>query len=114
MPRRAPGRPAEPATGQPGSVGPSSRLSHDSVRDMRATILLCLCAVAVAPRAAHAAPAVVALPDGAHGIGFDDLRFDAGLGLVLAPAGGTGNLDLVDPKTGAVTAIGGFSRAAGS
>jgi hypothetical protein len=33
--------------------------------------------------------------------------------MVLVPAGGTGNLDLVDPKTGAVTAIGGFSRTAG-
>src|SRR5215470_20439141 len=62
---------------------------------------------------AHAAPASVALPNGEGGIGFDDLRFDAGLGMVLAPAGGTGNLDLVDPKTGAVTPIAGFSRTAG-
>src|SRR5262245_29018207 len=64
--------------------------------------------------AAHAAPpAAVALPDGAQGIGFDDLRFDAALGQVLAPAGRSGNLDLVDPKTGAVTPIPGFSRTAG-
>src|SRR5438105_15366310 len=65
------------------------------------------------PSLARGAPPSVALPDGARGIGFDDRRFDAGLGRVLAPAGGTGNLDLVDPKTGAVTPIGGFSRAAG-
>jgi hypothetical protein len=62
---------------------------------------------------AQGAPASVALPDGARGIGFDDLRFDTALGLVLAPAGGTGNLDLVDPKSGAVTPIAGFSRAGG-
>jgi hypothetical protein len=62
---------------------------------------------------AHAAPASVALPNGERGIGFDDLRFDAAIGQVLAPAGGTGNLDLVDPKTGAVTPIAGFSRTAG-
>jgi len=65
------------------------------------------------PALAPDAPASVALPGGAHGIGFDDLRFDAGLGQVLAPAGGTGNLDLVDAKTGAVTPIAGFSRTAG-
>jgi len=63
---------------------------------------------------AYAAPASVQLPAGEHGIGFDALRFDAGLHQVLAPAGGTGNLDLIDPKTGAVTAIAGFSRTAGS
>ena len=61
---------------------------------------------------AHAAPVSVPLPGGERGIGFDDLRFDAALGQVLAPAGGTGNLDLVDPKTGAVTPIEGFSRTA--
>lgn len=83
---------------------------------MRATIILGLLAAVAAPVIASGAPdapGVVALPDGGKGIGFDDLRFDAGLGMVLAPAGGTGNLDLVDPKTGAVTPIGGFSRAAG-
>jgi len=83
---------------------------------MRATIGAVIFAVAALPAiagGAGGAPGVVALPDGDKGIGFDDLRFDAGLGRVLAPAGGTGNLDLVDPRTGAVTPIGGFSRAAG-
>jgi hypothetical protein len=51
----------------------------------------------------------IPLPDGRPGIGFDDLRFSPVLGRVLAPAGRTGNLDLVDPATHAVTAIGGFS-----
>jgi hypothetical protein len=82
---------------------------------MRAMALLAswlVLAPAIA-RAAPAPPAAVALPGGEHGIGFDDLRFDAALGQVLAPAGATGNLDLVDPKTGAVTPIAGFARGAG-
>jgi hypothetical protein len=55
---------------------------------------------------------VVTLPDGTGGIGFDDLRYDAMLGRVLVPAGRTGNLDLVDPSTQAVTPIAGFSAQA--
>jgi len=51
---------------------------------------------------------VVALPDGRPGIGFDDLRFATAYG-VLAPGGRSGYLDVVDPATRAVTAIGGFS-----
>src|SRR5947199_3920280 len=51
----------------------------------------------------------IPLPDGRPGIGFDDLRFSPVLGRVLAPAGRTGNLDLIDPVSHAVTAIGGFS-----
>src|SRR5205823_5260583 len=51
----------------------------------------------------------VDLPGGSTGIGFDDLRFSPTLNRVLAPAGRTGNLDLVDPESGAVRAIGGFS-----
>jgi hypothetical protein len=62
-----------------------------------------------AAQAGAGLPAVVSLPQGAPGIGFDDLRFSAELGKVLVPAGRSGNVDLVDPATGAVTAIGGFS-----
>ncbi|MGZ7078416.1 MAG: hypothetical protein ACXVJT_03285, partial [Thermoanaerobaculia bacterium] len=51
---------------------------------------------------------VIALPDGRPGIGFDDLQFSKTYG-VLAPGGRSGYLDLVDPVTRAVTAIGGFS-----
>jgi hypothetical protein len=69
---------------------------------------------AAAPPAADARAAStqpVALPGGDHGIGFDDLRFAPGFGRVVAPAGGTGNLALIDPATHAVTTIGGFGTA---
>jgi hypothetical protein len=81
---------------------------------MRATGLLGMvaCGVLVSWLAQAAPPASVQLPE-RRGIGFDDLRFDAWLHQVVAPAGGTGNLDLVDPKTRAVTPISGFSRTAG-
>lgn len=63
------------------------------------------------PDAAAALPAGnVVLPGGEGGIGFDDLVWSPELGRVLIPAGRTGNLDLLDPATGAVTAIGGFSK----
>ena len=58
-------------------------------------------------------PTPVAIPDGAGGIGFDDLGFARGLKRVLVPAGRTGSLDLLDPQTQAVTAIPGFSRSTG-
>jgi hypothetical protein len=51
----------------------------------------------------------VPLPDGRPGIGFDDLRFSMVWG-VLAPAGRTGNLALIDVQTRAVTTIAGFSE----
>jgi hypothetical protein len=54
----------------------------------------------------------VPLPDGPPGIGFDDLQWAPGLGKIVAPAGRTGNVDLVDPNTLAVNAIGGFSKSA--
>jgi hypothetical protein len=56
----------------------------------------------------------VPLPGGEHGIGFDDLRFAAHAGKVVAPAGGTGNLALIDPGTWAVTTIGGFGKTEGT
>ncbi|MDE3156259.1 MAG: hypothetical protein KGN76_14250 [Acidobacteriota bacterium] len=55
------------------------------------------------------APRFVALPGGSAGIGFDDLQFSARLDRVLIPAGRTGDLDLLDPATDAVTTIKGFS-----
>jgi DNA-binding beta-propeller fold protein YncE len=51
----------------------------------------------------------VDLPSGSIGIGFDDLRYSAGLHRVLVPGGRTGNLDLIDPDRMTVTSIGGFS-----
>ncbi len=53
----------------------------------------------------------VAVPGGDGGIGFDDLGFAPALGKILAPAGRTGNLDLIDPATDAVVAIPGFGTA---
>jgi hypothetical protein len=50
------------------------------------------------------------LPDGPPGIGFDDLSWAKSIRRILAPAGRTGDLDLVDPVTLAVDAIGGFSQ----
>ncbi len=61
-----------------------------------------------------AKPTPLALPGGAGGIGFDDLRLARGLGRLLIPAGRTGNLDLIDPATDAVTPIGGFRAEASS
>jgi hypothetical protein len=64
------------------------------------------------PRGASAAATMaVPLPGGEHGIGFDDLRFAARAGKVVAPAGGTGNLALIDPSSHAITTIGGFGHA---
>jgi len=51
----------------------------------------------------------MSLPGGASGIGFDDMRFASSLRKVLVPAGRSGNLDLVDPDTGQITTISGFS-----
>lgn len=51
------------------------------------------------------------LPKGAPGIGFDDLQYSPRLKKVLAPGGRSGTLYEIDPKTNAVTAIGGFSTA---
>src|SRR3954470_11130763 len=56
-----------------------------------------------------AKPAVLALPGGEAGIGFDDLVFAPALHRVLAPAGRTGKLDLVDPRTQQIEPIAGFS-----
>ena len=52
------------------------------------------------------------LPDGKAGIGFDDLRYDAALGRLVIPAGRTGNVDVIDPQSLAITPIGGFSKIA--
>src|SRR5260370_19796781 len=51
-------------------------------------------------------------PGGESGIGFDDMGFAPSIHKVLVPAGRSGNLDLIDPETKQVTAIGGFSSRA--
>ncbi|HKA87937.1 MAG TPA: hypothetical protein VKE22_09740 [Haliangiales bacterium] len=75
-----------------------------------AAILLLGCAQASKVTAGAPAAIPVAVPDGAPGIGFDDLRFAPELRRVVVPAGRTGNLVLIDPGTREVTAIPGFSH----
>ena len=60
-----------------------------------------------------AEPIPIPLPDGTHGVGLDDLGFSAALDRVLVPAGATGSLDLIDPKTRSITRVSGFSAAGG-
>lgn len=64
-------------------------------RALALVVLAATTARADAPKLA--APTVVALPGGADGIGFDDLVYAPALDRVLAPAGRTGALVLVDP-----------------
>jgi DNA-binding beta-propeller fold protein YncE len=59
--------------------------------------------------AVDAGAAPVPLPGGTGGIGFDDLRFSPTLSMLLVPAGRTGNVDLVDPSSEAISPVGGFS-----
>ena len=51
----------------------------------------------------------VPLPGGAPGIAFDDLRFSGDISKVLVPGGRSGNLDMIDPSTGVLSMVGGFS-----
>jgi DNA-binding beta-propeller fold protein YncE len=68
-----------------------------------------LCAALVVSCASSPAGTSVDLPDGAAGSGFDDLRYSASLHRILAPAGRTGTLALVDPDTLAIGTVSGFS-----
>jgi hypothetical protein len=75
-------------------------------------LLLVACSAPRSTAGGSGAPGAVVpivLPGGAQGIGFDDLGFAPGAHAVLAPAGATGNLCLIDPDTRAVTPITGFS-----
>ncbi len=72
------------------------------------TALLTIATIALAnPQIAK--PTQLALPGGEAGIGFDDLMFSSSLHRVLAPAGRTGKLDLIDPATLKIESISGFS-----
>src|SRR4030095_12398780 len=61
---------------------------------------------------AQPAPPSIPIPGGEAGVGFDDLRYSTSLGRLIVPAGRTGAIVLVDPKTWAVTRIGGFASSA--
>lgn len=54
----------------------------------------------------------VVLPAASPGIGFDDLQFGRTTRKILAPAGRSGNLDLVNVDTEEITTISGFSTSA--
>jgi len=83
---------------------------------MKALVPLFMLAVAV-PFAVSAASkplspnAVIKIPGGAHGIGFDDIGYAAPLHRITIPAGTTGNLVLMNPVTHALTVIPGVSAA---
>jgi DNA-binding beta-propeller fold protein YncE len=72
--------------------------------------LLLLPTIASADPTTISKPTKLDLPGGTGGIGFDDLRFSPDLHRVLAPAGRTGKLDLIDPKTQAIESVDGFSQ----
>lgn len=67
-------------------------------------------AAALLSAAGAAAPVPLPMPGGEAGIGFDDLRYSPELGRVVVPAGRTGRLDLVDPRSRAVESVDGFTR----
>ena len=69
-----------------------------------------LALVALLVAAAPTPPTPLALPGGEGGIGLDDLRFAPALRRILVPAGRTGRLDLVDPRSRSVEVVEGFSR----
>src|SRR5947208_16478351 len=71
--------------------------------------LIVLLASMTAFAAEDLAVSPLSLPNGAGGIGFDDMGFARSSRRVLVPAGRSGNLDLIDPDTREITAIGGFS-----
>lgn len=70
--------------------------------------------LAFAASSAFAAGVSVPLPGGQDGIRLDDYYFDPLLGRLVVPAGRTGSVALIDPKTRAIETIGGFSAPAPS
>lgn len=84
-------------------------------RRIAARVLACalfgLPLLAIGATAPRAPDAVIPIPGGRHGIGFDDIGYAAALGRVTIPAGATGNLVLIDPANDALTIISGVSAA---
>lgn len=82
---------------------------------MKIFVFACLlCGLSLTSAAAptlRAPQAVIRIPGGTHGIGFDDTGYAAALNRVMVPAGATGNLVLIDPATAALTVIKGVSAA---
>src|SRR3569832_1341406 len=67
----------------------------------------------VSPARAEAPPPsdAISIPGGEAGIGYDVLQYAPAVKRILVPAGRTGTLALIDPATGKVTTIGGFTGA---
>ena len=76
---------------------------------LKVSVLAFALAIMLTAAAVEIALKPLPLPGGEHGIGFDDMGFAPSIRKVLVPAGRSGNLDLIDPETGRITAIGGFS-----
>src|SRR5437764_1112210 len=74
--------------------------------------LACASVLTCAGRSSKIASRPLELPDGAPGIGFDDLRYVPALHRLLVPAGRSGRVDLVDPDSMALTSITGFAKKA--
>jgi DNA-binding beta-propeller fold protein YncE len=68
--------------------------------------------LAIAAAGGGAPPTAIAVPDGARGIGYDDIQYAPGLKRILVPAGRTGRLVLIDPATKTTSSITGFSSTA--
>ena len=62
-----------------------------------------------AANAPLAPQAVIKIPGGEHGIGFDDIGYAAALNRITIPAGATGNLVLINPASNALTVIPGIT-----
>ncbi len=96
---------------------PATSAFHCQAREtliVKALALACLLlgtplATLAATSAARAPQAIVKIPGGEHGIGFDDIGYVAALDRVTVPAGATGNLVLIDPATDSLTVIKGVS-----
>jgi len=50
----------------------------------------------------------IPLPGGEGGIGLDDMGYASALGRIVVPAGRTGTIDLIDPKSGEISRVSGF------
>ncbi len=96
-------------------------MSHSRRSTMTAALCMMLTGIAWAASPAQAAPkkarpkpseTSILLPGGTGGVGFDDLMYSPRLDRVVVPAGRTGDLDLLSPSKGTLTAIPGFSKAA--
>jgi hypothetical protein len=68
-----------------------------------------LCVPDSGPPVVPVGAAQIVLPGTPPGIRFDDMRFSARLQALVIPAGHTGNVDLVDITTHAITALPGFT-----